>query len=159
MGLFNTIQGSREFLRIVEIEYIRYFLQPQSLLSCTLFSYMTWIWPNDTAFRFWNVSEFIEARTKYGELAKSNGDLICPRISADVKLLDERQLLTFSVDYVSGGGHHWAQHFNLNYYRKDREGRYECSFMTVSPTREGLELGKRRLEDALRTVVTMVPVF
>ena len=114
-------------------------------------------WVHDEAFHLLNVEKFVSARDAYKELVRSQGGSIHPQIGAEVMEIDRIQLCTLSINYVSEKGNLWVQHFRLNHYRRQPDGRYPCEFLTLSPTQEGLELGKRRLEDAVKEVIQTEP--
>ena len=115
------------------------------------------IWHHETAFHLLNVEQFVSVREAYKELVRSQGGSIHPQASAEVMEIDERQPSTLSINYLSEQGNLWVQHFRLNHYRRQPDGRYPCEFLTLSPTQEGLELGKRRLEDAVKEVIQTEP--
>ena len=115
------------------------------------------VWFQDTAFHILDVEEFVSVRNAYKELVRSQGGSIHPQIGAEVMEIDRIQLCTLSINYLSEQGNLWVQHFRLNHYRRQPDGRYPCEFLTLSPTQEGLELGKRRLEDAVKEVIQTEP--
>ena len=115
------------------------------------------VWFQDTAFHILDVEEFVSVRNAYKELVRSQGGSIHPQIGAAVMEIDRIQLCTLSINYLSEQGNLWVQHFRLNHYRRQPDGRYPCEFLTLSPTQEGLELGKRRVEDAVKEVIQTEP--
>ena len=115
------------------------------------------VWFQDTAFHILDVEEFVSVRNAYKELVRSQGGSIHPQIGAEVMEIDRIQLCTLSINYLSEQGNLWVQHFRLNHYRRQPDGRYPCEFLTLSPTQEGLELGKIRLEDAVKEVIQTEP--
>jgi len=117
------------------------------------------VWFQDTAFHILDVEEFVSVRNAYKELVRSQGGSIHPQIGAEVMEIDRIQLCTLSINYLSEQGNLWVQHFRLNHYRRQPDGRYPCEFLTLSPTQEGLELGKRRLEDAVKEVIQTEPAI
>ena len=107
------------------------------------------VWDNDTQFRLLDREGFFEVQRAYSEVLKKYGDFVCPITGGDVRDIDGTNCCTNRVLYISGEGDKWAQHFDLNHYRKERDETYECKFFTVAPTAEGLQKGKKRLEEAL----------
>ena len=106
-------------------------------------------WITEDKFRFLDKKGFEEVQRAYQEVRKKHRDIIAPRQASDIREIDGENCITHVVEYICGEGKYWAQHFSLDHYRRERDGKYQCRFSTIASTHGDLRKGQERLEEAL----------